>query len=238
MPQPRELTDQQREEFRSKVGIYRKHNGSKTMLMVHMTKSPALLLGGQRPTQLLRCARGDADLAARTLTLRDGKGRRDVPRLHVLPMAPMVHALIAARGEGKADAPLFSGDGKRATRIETCEEYATAILAAMADDARLRDAKALGPGQAQLRDVRRTCETMLAALGVSRDIRAQVQSHGLGGVQAKHYDRHDYMREKREALALWEARVLELVRQRQARQPIPPAPGNVVAIGRARTRRA
>lgn len=53
MPQPRELTDQQREEFRSKVGIYRKHNGSKTMLMVHMTKSPALLLGGQEDDRVL-----------------------------------------------------------------------------------------------------------------------------------------------------------------------------------------
>ena len=48
----------------------------------------------------------------------------------------------------------------------------------------------------QLRDLRRTCETMLAGLGVSSDIRAQLQSHGLGGVQNRHYDRHDYAPEK------------------------------------------
>lgn len=40
----------------------------------------------------------------------------------------------------------------------------------------------------------------MAALGVSKDIRAQVQSHGLGGIQARHYDRHEYMFEKRAAL--------------------------------------
>lgn len=52
----------------------------------------------------------------------------------------------------------------------------------------------------QLRDLRRTCETMLAALRISSDIRAQIQSHGLGGVQTKHYDRHDCGEEKRDAL--------------------------------------
>lgn len=198
----------------------------------------ALLLGGQRPTQLLRCARGDVDLGARTITLRDGKGRRKVPRLHLLPLGRAAHELASGRGEGEADAPLFSNDGKRATRIETCEELAGEILAAMASDEHLREAKALGAGRAQLRDLRRTCETMLAELGVPRDVRAQIQSHGLGGVQARHYDRHDYAREKREALATWEARVLALVKAHQEREPAPTRKaGNVVPIGGARAPR-
>ena len=49
-------------------------------------------------------------------------------------------------------------------------------------------------------DLRRTVETRLAAEGVSQEIRAQLQSHGLGGVQARHYDRHDYIEEKYSAL--------------------------------------
>lgn len=56
----------------------------------------------------------------------------------------------------------------------------------------------------ELRDLRRTCETMLAALGVSSDVRAQLQSHGLGGVQTRHYDRHTYMNEKLAALEKWQ----------------------------------
>ena len=55
-----------------------------------------------------------------------------------------------------------------------------------------------------LRDIRRTVETMLAGLGISRDVRAQLLSHGLSGVQNQHYDRHQYMDEKREALIIWE----------------------------------
>jgi hypothetical protein len=44
---------------------------------------------------------------------------------------------------------------------------------------------------------------MLASLGVSRNVRAQLQSHGLGGVQQRHYDRHEYILEKRQALEKW-----------------------------------
>ena len=49
-------------------------------------------------------------------------------------------------------------------------------------------------------DLRRTVETRLSAEGVSAEVRAHLQSHGLGGVQARHYDRHSYLPEKRAAL--------------------------------------
>jgi hypothetical protein len=42
----------------------------------------------------------------------------------------------------------------------------------------------------------------LAAQGVSREVRGHLQSHGLTGVQARHYDGHDYMREKGRALEI------------------------------------
>jgi hypothetical protein len=49
-------------------------------------------------------------------------------------------------------------------------------------------------------DLRRTAETTLAYLKVTKDIRAQLLSHGLGGVQHRHYDRHAYKDEKIAAL--------------------------------------
>jgi hypothetical protein len=54
-------------------------------------------------------------------------------------------------------------------------------------------------------DLRRTAETRMAELGVSKDTRAQIQSHGLGGVQTRHYDMYDYLPEKRVALERWQA---------------------------------
>ncbi len=62
-----------------------------------------------------------------------------------------------------------------------------------------------------MRDLRRTAETHMAALGISSDVRAQIQSHGLGGIQARHYDRHDYMPEKRVALAQWVRRLKGII---------------------------
>ena len=75
-----------------------------------------------------------------------------------------------------------------------------------------------------VRDIRRTVETMLAALGISKDTRAQLLSHGISGVQAAHYDRHAYTDEKRAALVDWEVR-LEAIRQAER------TPSNVVRLG-------
>lgn len=58
-------------------------------------------------------------------------------------------------------------------------------------------------GGVQAKRVRSTVETMLAAAGVSAEIRGRLQSHGISGVQARHYDAHDYMREKLTALETW-----------------------------------
>ncbi|WP_291510683.1 integrase family protein [Acidithiobacillus sp.] len=146
-----------------------------------------LYLGGQRPTQLARVRAGDVDVERGTITLRDGKGRRQHPRLHVLPLEPVAE-IVAGLLEVNGNAPsIFSSDGKTVPHATTLSKL-------------VRD---IGEGKYQLRDVRRTAETELARLGVAKDIRAQILSHELGGIQTKHYDRHQYLDEKRQALRLW-----------------------------------
>ncbi len=161
-----------------------------------------VLLGGQRPVQLLRARAVDVDLSAGHIGLYDSKGARRQPRVHVVPLttdaARILERRLKALQEGE---PLFSTDGRTIMRIETVSVLVRGIAAEMATAKEVRELF-------QLRDIRRTCETMLASLGVSSDVRAQVQSHGLGGVQTRHYDRHDYMAEKRQALETW-ARHLE-----------------------------
>jgi integrase len=179
-----------------------------------------LLLGGQRIAQLLRATVADADVTARTLRLFDPKGNRKQPRSHVLPLSDpalvIVKRCIAraesqrerAESDGETDTiagrplHLFSTHGDAPLRGETVTNAATEIAAALR---RKPKAERVVYDPFQLRDIRRTCETRLAELGISRDLRAQIQSHGLGGIQAKHYDRHDYMQEKRAALASWAA---------------------------------
>jgi integrase len=164
-----------------------------------------LLLGGQRPVQLLRLERTHVDLPGATVTLYDRKGRRTQPRSHVLPVVREVKEILERR-LATGDRFIFSTDGEHAMRVETLGAAVGGIvekmLAANPPEAR---------SEFQTRDLRRTCETMLAGLKVSSDVRAQLLSHGLGGVQQRHYNMHEYALEKKQALEKW-ARHLEKLR--------------------------
>jgi integrase len=55
-------------------------------------------------------------------------------------------------------------------------------------------------------DLRSTCRSHLAALGVSVVVAERCLNHTLGGLVAV-YDQHDYLDERRKALELWEAKL-------------------------------
>ena len=52
----------------------------------------------------------------------------------------------------------------------------------------------------QAKRIRSGVETILAAAMISTEIRGRLQSHGISGVQARHYDGHDYLEQKLSAL--------------------------------------
>jgi integrase len=154
-----------------------------------------LLTGAQRVEQLGRITQDDHDTDNQTVRLRDGKGRRRQPRLHVVPLLPEAQAALEALQGGARGPFLFTiTSGKSGAVYATVQHRLHAVAEAM------EAAGELERGMFTPGDLRRTVETRLAAEGVSPEIRAQLQSHGLGGVQAKHYDRHDYLQEKRAAL--------------------------------------
>jgi integrase len=63
-----------------------------------------------------------------------------------------------------------------------------------------------------LHDLRRTCRTGLARLGVRPDIAERVLNHAVGGV-AGVYDVHGYMDERRDALDRWAAHLAGLAKK-------------------------
>ena len=158
----------------------------------------ALYAGGQRGEQLLRAKVSDFDPASGVLRLLDSKGRRQLPREHQLPLAPVAAGLCKALVERarevrpeEADPPLFA-TSKTLLSLDTLSRRVSELAAEMGGPSFL------------FRDLRRTTETEMAAIGFSVDLRAQLLSHGLGGVQAVHYDRHSYLAEKKAALEQWE----------------------------------
>ncbi len=159
-----------------------------------------LLTGGQRMEQLSRLTLRDLDLPAedfdgRTVMLRDPKGRRKKPRLHQVPLIPdAVQALEAMRGDDPQGPHLFTVSYGAAAAVP----HTLAAAVRSVSDQLIKAEKIttpITPGT-----IRRTVETRLAAVGVPKEVRAQLQSHGLGGLQDRHYDRHHYLPEKLDAL--------------------------------------
>jgi integrase len=63
------------------------------------------------------------------------------------------------------------------------------------------------------RDLRRTVKTRMGEIGIDKSIRDRIQNHALNDVSSKHYDRYDYLQEKRAALLIWEKYLLELTQK-------------------------
>jgi hypothetical protein len=172
-------------------------------------------LGGQRLAQVLRLTTADVETAAHRVTLLDGKGRRQTPRRHVLPLVDGAADLMAEILKHRRGANLF-GEKDKPTSPDTVARKGVELMAqAQANVAKHHKSAAPRP-KIEPRDLRRTAETMLAAMGISKDLRAQLQSHGLGGVQDRHYDRHDYMAEKRAALMAWNDHLQALMDRKAA----------------------
>jgi integrase len=160
------------------------------------TLRSALALAAQRPTQLLRAGWGAFDFQENTLLLYDTKGRCGA-REHLLPLTSFAIEQLRPLRELNADAPSpFTADGRRPMVLETLSAAVAHVSAILA--------KSHGIPKFQLRDLRRTVETMLQKLRVEKEVRAHLLSHGrTQGVQGKHYERYDFLREKRQALELW-----------------------------------
>lgn len=144
-----------------------------------------LLTGGQRIDQFLRLL--TVDVMPNTITLFDGKGRPGSGlRKIVLPLtAPAAVSLTKINPVGKYAISLNNGE-KHVwdTAFSKWSKHA-----------------AVGICDFKPKRIRSGVETLLASKGISKEIRGRLQSHGISGVQAKHYDDHDYMDEKRNALS-------------------------------------
>lgn len=163
-----------------------------------------LALACQRPTQLLRADWPAFDFTEKTLLLRDAKGRGG-SRDHLLPLTPFALEQLRPLRDRNALAPMpFTSDGRRTMALDTISRTVSEISKALAE--------AQGIPTFQLGDLRRTAETMLQKMGIDKELRAHLLSHGrTRGVQGKHYERYDFLKEKRQALERWAAHLQRII---------------------------
>lgn len=143
-----------------------------------------LFTGGQRLEQLVNLLTEDAH--EDSIVLYDGKGRPGKPaRPHQVPlMHEATVALIECEPQGQY--ALSTDGGITHVSAATLSEWA------MQAGSEIEGFKT--------KRIRSGVETLLASARISGEHRGRLQSHGISGVQARHYDGHDYMDEKREAL--------------------------------------
>ncbi|HHF0071574.1 TPA: tyrosine-type recombinase/integrase [Pseudomonas aeruginosa] len=169
-----------------------------------------LYLGGQRVKMLLRATwqdvTEDTEYGA-VLGLVDRKGGKgSPPRDHLLPISDRLSEILEpflSRKEISRSDGIFSLDDLQSMNANTAQKIFSALGKSLSEKQLTR--------YFTWRTVRATIETHLAALGVDEQRRAWLLSHGRSGVQAKHYDRYNYLREKQEDLEKWAIYLDELI---------------------------
>ena len=164
---------------------------TRAFLMLH------LLTGGQRPRQLLRAPWTSYDWTQPLVTLLDIKGR-SAPREHLVPLHSEALAVLKEIQSltGELAAPFMN-------RADTLLRLATIAKAVAEIASTKQNGKRVFSKPFTLRDIRRTVETRLVDLGVSKEFRSQLLSHDRGGKIEQTYNKNTYLPQKRAALRTW-----------------------------------
>jgi integrase len=167
---------------------------------------------------------GDNKKAAWTIPGSRTKNGKD----HFIPLSSLARATLIDLLErlGPEQEFLFPTLAKRGGSMR-----GTALTEAMAHfGKRISEQKTEAPQTWRLdppspHDLRRTVETRLAELRISKEYRDRVLNHIPSDVGSKHYNKYDYADEKREALNRWAAAISSIVEGTGGTSVIPLAAG-------------
>jgi integrase len=155
----------------------------------------ALALGGQRVKELVAARWAEFDLEARVWTIPPERTKNR--KYHLVPITDLA---MEALGELPGTSPALFPSG-RAAHMSPFTIRDNIV--------RLREREGMVPWVA--RDLRRTVKTRMGEIGIPKWIRDHIQNHAKVDVSSKHYDRYDYLAEKRDALETWERALRERV---------------------------
>lgn len=155
-----------------------------------------LLLTGQRVEEILGARWSEIDLERRVLDIPADrlKTGNKTQRGHVVPLSEMAIALFAAmphvgpcvfpkRGDPQCPMP-FRSLSQAADRLCNDPQHPFARFTP--------------------RDIRRSIKTRMSEIGILKEIRDRIQNHALHDVASKHYDRFDFLPDKRAGLDGWQ----------------------------------
>lgn len=167
-----------------------------------------LIACGQRVHETLRIEGHEIDIANRLWTMPKHKTKMKMYD-HLIPLPeviiPDLKRLKAQYGDGYLFPPRSDSEGDHLAAVSVSH----AIRRAFGGDGFQQiifDMEAFTP-----RDLRRTWKSRAKDAGVDRFTRDLIQQHAQNDTGSKHYDRADYLPEKREAMDKWSALLYQLL---------------------------
>lgn len=159
--------------------------------------------GGQRSGEITRASLAEFDFDTNIWAIPPERTKNG--KWHLLPITPMMLAIINNQIEWGGVDPvyLFPMVGDR-TKPQGKDTLSHAVEKLCTREPALF-AKFIP------KDLRRTAKTVMGRLSVSKEIRDRLQNHALSDVSSKHYDRYDYLPEKRQGLVALEALLINLI---------------------------
>ncbi|HCH1025268.1 TPA: integrase arm-type DNA-binding domain-containing protein [Vibrio parahaemolyticus] len=155
-----------------------------------------LFTGGQRPYELAASKWEVIDWQQKTLLITPDISKNKRP--HIIPLTDSALVVLQKQQFNNESAFIFPHRFNAGEHIRL-DSLSQGI-------ARYREStpeiKPFTP-----RDLRRTCKTLMGEVGISKSLRDRLQNHALNDVSSKHYDRYEYLPEKRRALEVWEQKL-------------------------------
>ena len=177
-----------------------------------------LLLTGQRRNEVAGIQEDEIDKETACWVIPAARTKRvkGVAKPHLVPLAPAVMEIINTLPRFAGPHLLTTTSGIRP--VSGFSKTKTRLDELVGRHGNGKDIKSW-----RLHDLRRTCRTGLASLGVPEIVSEKVLAHYPRGL-SKIYNVHEYQDEKRDALARWAQRVQDIVT---------PPPAIVVMAGRS-----
>lgn len=183
-----------------------------------------LATAGQRVQEVLWARWSEFDLKNKLWEIPSARTKNG--RVHLVPLSDLALSLLERLHKETGSSPyLFPKTPSYKENVEDAHNPCMPLTSlsraihrfCFAEEKNGEDEKPKKPKMIEVfkkftpRDFRRTCKTRMGELGISKEIRDRIHNHALDDVSSKHYDRYDYLPEKREAMGKWSQYLQQII---------------------------
>ena len=148
-----------------------------------------ILLTGSRVEEIASLRWDEIDYKERTINLPSSRTKNKLA--HIIPLNKLALGVIANNPKLNSIYLFPAQNNIEPLKTDGFSQAITRLL------------KTINIEKFVPRDLRRTFKTLTGKAGISKEIRDRLQNHALQDVSSLHYDRYDYLKEKRAAMDIW-----------------------------------